>query len=294
MQQVAEAIVAMASRRGVACKIYLDDVIVVAADRETCARHFRIVQDILAELALPESVDKIQPPSTRVTWLGINIDSGNMTLSIPHDKLREIQTCIGKALRCRTISKRHLQSIIGKLIHLLKCVRPARLFIARLLEALRGMTRNYVKVDSDMRKDLQWFQAFASSWNGVSLIPKKCPDRVIQVDASGSGIRIQHQDPHDGARAYGGRITPVSDPVTNITELEAVNVVVAIHSFVDDRHRGSHILVQCDNLSSVEVFRNGRGKNRVLLECARILWMVQSVFDITISYEHIPGQMRTF
>lgn len=146
------------------------------------------------------------------------------------------------------------------------------------------MTRNYRKVDSEMRKDLYWFDEFATAWNGVSLIPKVEPDHVIQVDASGSGIGA-----HNGHLAYGGRITPISDPVANITELEAANVVVAINTFVGEQHRGSHILIQCDNLSSVEVFRHGRGKNKVLLECARHLWMVQSILDVNITYEHILG-----
>lgn len=156
--------------------------------------------------------------------------------------------------------------------------------MARLLEGLRSMKRNYVKVDIEMRKDLYWFEEFSHSWNGVSLMPGKAYDRVIQVDACGSGIGA-----HDGRRAYGGRITPVADPVANITEFEAANVVIAINTFVGRLDRGSHILVQCDNIASVDVFRSRRGKNKVLLECARHLWMVQAILDVTISYEHIPG-----
>lgn len=288
MQRVADSIVAMAGRRGIACKIYLDDVIVIAPDKETCAKHFNTVRDILAELGLPESVDKIQPPSTSVTWLGIMIDSLRMTLSIPNEKLQEILTCVTKAIKCRTISQKHLRSILGKLLHIAKCIRPARLFVARLLEALRSMTRTYIKVDKEMRKDFSWFIVFASAWNGTSLIPNKTPDRVIQVDASCSGIGA-----HDGRFAYGGRITPLSDPVANINELEGVNVVVAVSTFMSLADRGSHVLLQCDNLASVEIFRHGRGRNRVLLECARHLWMLQSILDIRITYEHIAGNLNT-
>lgn len=136
-----------------------------------------------------------------------------------------------------------------------------------------------------MRKDLEWFSEFASEWNGTSLIPPPTPNRVLQVDASGSGIGA-----HDHRHTYGGRITPVHDPVVNITELEAVNVVVAINIFLGKVEAGSHVLVQCDSLGSVEVFHNGRGKNKVLLECARHLWMVQAILNIQISYEHIAGR----
>lgn len=102
------------------------------------------------------------------------------------------------------------------------------------------------------------------------------------MDASGIGA-------HDGPRAYGGHITPAWDPVANISELEGANVVVAINTFISTADKGCHVLIQCDNLASVEIFRNGRGKNRVLLECACHLWMVQALLDIRISYEHIAG-----
>lgn len=86
MQRVADAIVSMAGRRGIACKIYLDDVIIIAPDQATCVSHFKILQGILADLGLPESIDKIQPPSTCVTWLGIQLDSSKMSLSVPAHK----------------------------------------------------------------------------------------------------------------------------------------------------------------------------------------------------------------
>lgn len=269
---------------GIACKIYLDDVIVVACDKDTCVKHFAIVRELLADLGLPESVEKIQYPSTCVTWLGIRIDFQNMSLSVPETKLQEVRTWVGKALKCRSISRKHLQSMLGKLLHIAKCIRPARLFVARLLEGLRSMSHSYMKVNCDMKKDLQWFSEFSSQWNGVSLMPSPTPNTVIQVDASGSGIGA-----HNGKSAYGARICPIDDPVSSITELEAVNVVVAINTFVGVTDKGSHIMVQCDNLSSVEVFRRGRAKNKVLLECARHLWMVQALLDVTISYVHISG-----
>lgn len=285
MQRVADAIVHMLGQRGVTARIYLDDVIVVSPDHESCVRDFACVQSLLEDLGLPESVEKVQAPSQCVKWLGVLINVANMSLSLPEDKVDQILVCVNKALACRSLSKRHLQSLLGKLIHMGKCVKPARLFIARLLEALRGMTRNFIKINTDMRNDLKWFQEFASGWNGISLIPSSTPDKHIIVDASGSGI-----GGYDEHCAYGGRITPVGDPVANISELEAVNVVVALQTFLSPADRGRHILVKCDNLSSVEVFRSGRGRNRLILECARHLWMLQAVLDIKLSYEHIAGK----
>lgn len=89
-----------------------------------------------------------------------------------------------------------------------KCVRPARLFVARLLDALRAMTRMYTKVTPDMKKDLLWFQEYMAQWNGINLIPNTQFDANIVVDACGSGIGGS-----DGVRAYALGISPPTDPV---------------------------------------------------------------------------------
>lgn len=150
-----------------------------------------------------------------------------MSLSIPQQKIDQVLTSVRKALSCKSLSRKHLQSLLGWLLRIAKCIRPARLFVLCLLDSLRAMTSNYTHITHDMRLDLEWFDKFASVWNGTSMIPNKSYDRVITVDASGSGI-----GGYDEGRAYSGRITPLCDPVANIVELEAVNVVAAIHTFL--------------------------------------------------------------
>ena len=67
--------------------MYLDDLILVSADREPAAQHYQCARRQLQDLALPEVVEKAQPPPQKVKWLGINIDTVEMTLAIPNDKL---------------------------------------------------------------------------------------------------------------------------------------------------------------------------------------------------------------
>lgn len=287
MQRVAEAIVRILSKKGVRARMYLDDIITLSPDKQSAERDFCIVREVLQELGLPEAPDKCQPPDTSVTWLGVDIDSINMSISIPESKLDEVKSSVRGALRCRSMSKSHLQSVLGRLLHVAKCVRPARLFVSRLLEALRSMTRPYIRVSSEMKRDLSWFREFCHAWNGVGLIPPPAPSRHIIVDASGSGIGGT-----DGALIYGGQVCPVNDPVASIAELEGANIVVALHTMLSERDRGSHILVSSDSQVAVQIFSLGRGRNRVLLDCARALWMIQSLLDVNITYQHIPGHQN--
>lgn len=285
MQSVANAITEVLASEGVVAYMYLDDLITISGNKDEANKHHSRVLELLGSLGLPIAEDKLQPPAGVVEWLGINIDARNMTLSIPAKKISETLEMVKKYSARRSMSKKELQSVIGKLVHIAKCVPPARLFISRLLDALRQCTKKYVKVSKDMKEDFNWFVLFCAEWNGVYLIPPSEPDKVITVDASMTGIGAT-----DGLQAYGKQIAPDDSIVRNISELEAINVAVALHTFVDDSFKGGHIKLYCDNAASVQVLQSGRGRNKIILEVARYIWMLQAKYQFTISYAHIKGK----
>ena len=58
-------------------------------------------------------------------------------MMVTPDRLAEIQQEVSLWLMRQVASKRQIQSLIGKLVFVAKCVRPGRLFLARMLEFLR-------------------------------------------------------------------------------------------------------------------------------------------------------------
>ena len=284
MQRIANMIVRILSEAGVRARMYLDDLMVVAETEALAWEQYAKVKSLFTELGLPEAEDKVQVPATQVKWLGINICSESMCLSIPHEKLDDV---LAEAERCRAkknIHRRLYESLLGKLLHVAKCVVPARIFMSRMLQAYRNAKSWFVKVTPEVRADLDWFTEFCRQWNGRALIPLTEPDMSIQVDACLTGIGAT-----DGRRAYTGSIDNGGEVDCKITELEAINVIVALHSFLSDAHRGSHVLVECDNLTAVQALRWGRARNHILAECARMSWMLQAILDVTVSFAHIAG-----
>ena len=162
--------------------------------------------------------------------------------------------------------------------------------MARLLDALRAMgDRWYTKVGESMRADLTWFEEFAAVWNGRAIITTGPPARCIQVDACLTGVGAT-----DGVLAYAARVAPDHDPIHNITEIEAANVVIALHTFISEADAGTRIQVQCDNIPAVQAFTYGRAQNPILAECARAAWMVEALFNVKLCFIHLPGtQNRT-
>ena len=285
MQSIANAIVDMLAARNIKSYMYLDDLIIVSTNREQAERDFKTARELLRALALPEAPEKAQPPSTRIKWLGVIIDTEERSLAIPEQKLSKVLQQVSKFARSRSMNIKQLRSILGLLLHVAKCVRPARIFISRLLEALREAKGWFININADMRADFQWFEEFCNGWNGKSYIPDPEPSRDIYVDACLSGVGAT-----DGTTAYSGQVAPIDDPANNITELEALNVVVALHTLLSHKDKGSHIRVHCDNKAAVQVLQSGRARNKLLLDCARAAWMVQAVLDIQLSYVHVPGK----
>ena len=99
--------------------------------------------------------------------MGIEINISNSTLAIPWAKMDEIvQIC--EQFHGRTeCSRWELQSLLGKLLYVSKIIKPARGFLNRMLNTLRGMPQfGKGGLDEDFVKDLNWFWLFLRGFNG--------------------------------------------------------------------------------------------------------------------------------
>ena len=265
--------------------MYLDDLIILSPDRQSADMNYDTARSLLEELGPPEAKEKAQPPTQRIKWLGIVIDSNEMSLSIPQDKVDDILEQVRQTHQKHYITKRQLQSLLGLLLFVAKCVRPARASVSHMLAAMREAKNDRIIINEDFRADLSWFMEFCSEWNGIGIIPTREPAKVLVVDACLFGVGAT-----DVQFAYGAQISQVEDGVNNITELEAINVVLAIHTLIGEADRGTHIRVRCDNMAAVQVFTSGQAANKVLQDCARATWMTQALLSIELSYDHIPGK----
>ena len=78
-------------------------------------------------------MNKLVPPSTAVTCLGILVDS----VSTPRDKLAEIIQLCGNWDTKTYCGKRDLQYLFESLLYVSKCVKDSRFFLNRMLKLLR-------------------------------------------------------------------------------------------------------------------------------------------------------------
>ena len=152
---------------------YLDDF----AGAETVAQAniaFLTLASLFKYLGLEESQEKACTPCTSMIFIGILFDTTSMTLQVTKERLIELMNLLPQWLDKRKVKCKDLQSLIGKLQFVSKCVRSSRIFISRMLVLLRGVTNNnsIVYLNDEFRKDIRWWIEFLPLYNGVSLIPE--------------------------------------------------------------------------------------------------------------------------
>ena len=87
---------------------------------------------------LTVSDKKMVSPGTKVVCLGVLNDTKNVTVSIPPDKLHQMNDRVRQWLIKEMCNKHQLQSILGIILYVHKCIRPACIFLNYMLAVLRS------------------------------------------------------------------------------------------------------------------------------------------------------------
>ena len=104
-------------------------------------------------------------------WLGLQFDTIAMTVSLPQDKLAEIQLLVHHWASKPTATLRDLRTLLGKLLYISQVCPPARLFLNRMLDTLRHCPeQGSFKFSSEFHKYIAWFDRFLPTTDGTFLI----------------------------------------------------------------------------------------------------------------------------
>ena len=199
------------------------------------------------------------------------------------DKLGQIMQVCEEWSDKRICTKNQLQSLLGLLLYVSKCVKPARYFLNRMLQLLRdNFDKNRIKVTSEFIKDLTWFKTFLASYNGVTFYGIRPLHDQIHLDACLTGL----------GGAFNNMVYSIPIPKGymgyNIAHLEMVNVVVALNIW-GQCWANKRIKIHCDNKAMVDILTYGRAKDTLMATCACNIWLLTALYNISLLVVHIEG-----
>ena len=288
-QRITNAFKYMVEKKGFDLVAYLDDM--VSAETWSAAdKCLDTIRSVVSDSGAEEAEAKTVFPTCVMLFLGILFNTLTLTLEIAQDRLTETEELLDAWLRKTHMTRKEVESLVGKLSFIASCVRPGRLFISRLLECLRGMPQvGKFKVTEEVRKDLLWWREFLPLYNGVSMMALESwslPDEVFASDACLIGCGGWYCERQEYFHTeFPGFIVEMN---LSINALELLTVVVAAK--VWGKHwKGKRIVVHCDNEVSVTVMNTGRSHNAFLQSCLRELEFTAAKCEFEIRGNHIPG-----
>eukprot|EP00731_Ephydatia_muelleri_P000372 Em0001g372a len=250
---IADALEWYLKSRGIAHVFhYLDDFTIVGSpSSDECMRALSVMRQACVELGIPLAEHKTEGPATRITFLGIMIDTTAGQLSLPPEKLARVQSLLADWGDRKSCSKKELESLIGTLNHACKVICPGRSFLRRMIDLLKRykMAHHQIRLNREFRSDLRWWTNFIVPWNGVSYLSAG-PTSEFASDASGSWGCGAHTTDSWFQIRWDEQSLPFS---ITIKELLPIMVAAAVWG---TRWRAQKVLCHCDNQAVVAVLNS--------------------------------------
>lgn len=132
------------------------------------------------------------PPTSQVAiYLGIEINSIEMQLSLPEGKLVKVKTQLDEICAQSKISRKKLESVAGSLSHCSTVVRGGSTFCRRIYDlckvAITNKLRN-VSLNEQVMGDFKWWRDFITVFNGKATIVRETYANDMITDSSAKGF----------------------------------------------------------------------------------------------------------
>ena len=170
--------------------VYLDDFLIIAPTLEECQQAFGVLCKLLCNLGFQISPGKVVPPCQLLTFLGIQIDTVNLELSLPQEKLVETKALVQEFLHKKRANKHQLQCLAGKLNWASRVVYGGQTFLRRIIDHINCLRSTDAKflLTTEFHLDIMWWHTFLQSFNGKCQFFNKLPMVDVQTDACTIGV----------------------------------------------------------------------------------------------------------
>ena len=175
--KVLKPFVGSTRNKGIRLVIYLDDMAIISAFRKLSSQEAVIVVQILESLGfLINKEQSVLIPSQKMVFLGYVIDSVEIAVSLPEEKLNKLKEQTLALWEIPQCSIRELAHVIGLVVSSFPAIKPAKLYYRDLevckLEALSCSNGDYnaiVYLSQLARDSLQWFVLNSHLYNGTRI-----------------------------------------------------------------------------------------------------------------------------
>jgi hypothetical protein len=281
---------------------YVDDFLFVVKVREQAEEKLRFALTLCRALGIPMAAKKTEGPCTKLTFLGLELDTLEMRAALPAPKLHELRQLAEVWLKKETATVKELQSLIGKLTFATKVVRPGKIYLTRLQGQLRRMlakeapsSKAQWTLPAVCKEDVRWWHQLMERWNGISLLYE-----LEWVHANGVALSLATDACERGYGAVCGdewfegewtelqRATAFRNKKESMPFYELHALVQAAATW-SHRWAGKRIIFLTDCEANVKAIQHQRSREAHTAHLLRTLTDIACMRGFEYKVRHIPG-----
>jgi hypothetical protein len=286
--RITQAVKRMMFRRGFTVVIvYLDDFVVAAETFEQCLEAFNALIALLRSLGFQINWKKVVDPCTKLTFLGVLVDSVAGIISLDPPKLASLVTTLQGFCKRKRATRRNLESLAGKLSWAANVFVWARLHIRSIFDLIACLQLPHHKCRlASIKTDLCWWLNQLCTSSNCKSIWNDRPVTSLYTDACVAG----------GGAFCRGDWTYIAWHLdlphlkhTHINIKELAMVVAAAHRW-GALWSGQHILLYIDNMAALGMINKGTTPCTEALELLRELGALAMSHDFSIEAIYIASE----
>ena len=301
--RITDSIARFMEASGYRCWNYLDDFLVMGATFDECRRGQLLLHKTLRELGFYIAYKKVKSPAQIQIYLGVEINSCEMSLRLPDEKVERLYTELAFFAGRSRATKKQLQRLCGILAHCATLVRGGRTFSHRIIEMLGrfSSSRRFLTLSKCFKADLDWWVTFSKWFNGSAKIiqPMSGATQVLHTDSSGSGFGAVSAgdwfcgawdtdisvsgDSHNHCVARPAMYIP-----DNINVRELYPILEAIWRW-GSSWRNCQVQCYSDNTQVVAAINSGKSSNSVAMDLLRQLFWQSVLCNCHLVSLHLSG-----
>ena len=277
-------------KKGIKMVAYLDDICIVAESEEKAQEHGMEVVTHLESLGFIINKKKtcLKPMQHR-EFLGLMVDTKEMTLSVPSKKLRKIKREASQILRAETWPLKKFAATVGLMSSVCRAMKNGRIMTRALYADMRKAlypencwNEKPVKISPESREELEWWTQNLAQFNGRPLVELPF-SKEIWTDASGKGWGAVC-----GEEVAQGVWTQKEKGLTS-NQKESLAILKGLEAFTDQL-RGNVVKIHSDNMTAVSnVGRQGGTHSAVILDLTKRIWAYALKNRMWLMIQHIRG-----
>jgi hypothetical protein len=111
----------------------------VANSTQNCTKLIQIFSKLCRQFGVPLADSKTVGPTTSITFLGLEIDTVLMLVTIPPDKLNRLKLMLLQVITKTKMALKEIESITGLMAFCSRAIISARAFIRRFYDLIASI-----------------------------------------------------------------------------------------------------------------------------------------------------------